>query len=136
MDYWLVKTEPDAFSYDDLARDRLATWDGVTNNWALQFLRRMKKGDRVLEYHTGDEKRVVGIAEVVKGPYPDPRAGDEKLTVVDLKPVRKLPRPVTLAAIRQDPRFADFELVKFSRLSVMPVSPQHWAWLLNMSATP
>lgn len=90
----------------------------------------------MLVYHTGDEKRVVGIAEVVKGPYPDPRAGDEKLTVVDLKPVRKLPRPVTLAAIRQDPRFADFELVKFSRLSVMPVSPRHWAWLLKMSATP
>ena len=133
MSYWLVKTEPGCYAYADLARDRRAVWDGVSNNWALQFLRQMKKGDQVFVYHTGDEKQIVGIAEVVKPPYPDPKENDEKLTVVDLKAVRSLARPVALATIKKDRRFKDFELVKFSRLAVMPVSEEVWEHLLAMS---
>lgn len=132
MNYWLVKTEPDCYAYADLVRDRRTVWDGVSNAWALSFLRQMKKGDRVFVYHTGKEKQIVGIAEVVKEPYPDPSAEDEKLVVVDLKAVKALPRPVTLAEIKKDKRFADFELVKFSRLSVMPVTPERWRALLEL----
>lgn len=136
MAYWLLKTEPGCFSYDDLVREKRAVWDGVTNNWALQFLRRMKKGDRAFIYHTGKEKRIVGMAEVMKSAYPDPTAGDEKIAVVDLKPAGKLDRPVGLTEIKKDPRFADFELVKFSRLAVMPVSEERWRRLLSMGCEP
>jgi predicted RNA-binding protein with PUA-like domain len=132
MNYWLVKTEPDCYAYADLVRDRRTVWDGVSNAWALSFLRQMKKGDRVFVYHTGKEKQIVGIAEVVKEPYPDPSGEDEKLVVVDLKAVKALPRPVTLAEIKKDKRFADFELVKFSRLSVMPVTPDRCRALLEL----
>jgi predicted RNA-binding protein with PUA-like domain len=133
MNYWLLKTEPEAYSYEDLARDGETVWDGVTNNLALKFLRQMKKGDQALIYHTGGEKSVVGVADITRDPYPDPAAGDEKLVVVDVRPARKLPRPVPLSEIKADARFADFELVRNSRLSVMPVSPARWKLLLSMA---
>lgn len=132
MNHWLVKTEPDCYSFADLVRDKRTVWDGVTNAWALQFVRQMKKGDRVLVYHTGKEKAIAGIAEVVASAYADPAQKDEKLAVVDLKPVKPLARPVTLADLKKDRRFADFELVKFSRLSVMPVSGERWETLLEL----
>ena len=132
MNHWLVKTEPECYAYADLVRDKKTAWDGITNNWALQFLRQMKKGDRVLVYHTGKEKAVVGVAEVVKAPYSDPKADDEKLAVVELKAVKALPHAVPLAQIKKDRHFADFELVKFSRLSVMPVSPERFEALLAL----
>ena len=132
MNYWLVKTEPDCYAFADLERDGRTVWDGITNAWALQFVRQMKKGDRVLIYHTGKEKAIVGVAEVVKAPYADPAGDDEKLAVVDLKCVRGLPQPVSLAAIKKDKRFGDFELVKFSRLGAMPVSADRYAALLAM----
>lgn len=131
---WLLKTEPSTYSFDQLERDGRTTWDGVRNPTALRHLRAIATGDEVLIYHTGDEKAVVGIAKVVKGAYPDPKAGDSRLVVVDLAPVRRLKAPVTLARVKADPAFADFALVRISRLSVMPVTAPQWKRLLALSA--
>jgi predicted RNA-binding protein with PUA-like domain len=130
---WLVKTEPAAYSFARLQADRRTVWDGVSNPLALKHLRAMAAGDEVLVYHTGDERAVVGVARVAGEPYPDPKAGDPKLTVVDLEPVRPLPRSVPLAAIKQDPAFAAFALVRMGRLSVMPVPAELWDRLLAMA---
>ena len=131
--YWIVKTEPSTYSYDDLASQKTAVWDGVKNNLALKHLREMKPGDQVLVYHTGDEKAVVGIAKAKGDAYPDPDDDTGRAHVVDLVPVKALPRPVTLAEIKADKRFADFALVRMSRLSVMPVSAEQWKWILAMA---
>jgi predicted RNA-binding protein with PUA-like domain len=133
MAYWLFKEEPEHYSIDQLFRDKRATWSGVKNNLALKHLRSIKKGGQVFYYHTGKEKAVVGVMEVVKGPYPDPKQDDERLVVVDVKPVRRLERPVTLAEIKGSKKFADFALVRISRLSVMPVTAQQWAEIERMS---
>src|SRR5271163_1847208 len=125
MAYWLFKEEPDHYSLDKLFRDKRTTWSGVENNLALKHLRSIKKGDQVFYYHTGKEKAVVGVMEVVKGPYPDPTQDDSRLVVVDVKPIRRLNRPVSLAEIKSNPKFADFALVRISRLSVMPVTDEH-----------
>lgn len=124
--YWLLKTEPSTYSYTDLERDGKAVWDGVTNPAALKNLRAMKKGDLAFIYHTGDEKQVVGIAEVPGNAYPDPKQNDPRLVVVDLKPQSRLARSVTLAEIKARKVFAQWELVRVARLSVMPVSVAHW----------
>ena len=129
---WLLKTEPGEYAYKDLVEAGRDIWDGVKNNLALKHMRTMQPGDRALIYHTGKERRIVGIAEVTSAPYPDPELDNEKLVVVDLEPREALPRPVTLAEIKKDDRFADFDLVRLSRLSVVPVSPQQWQWLLEM----
>lgn len=127
MATYLFKTEPDEFSWDDLVRDARAPWDGVANNAALIHLRACRPGDEVFIYHTGAERRIVGLARVVREPYEDPskpgvtRAGEPKFAVVDIEPIRPAPYPVTLAAIKADPQFAAFTLVTQSRLSVMPV---------------
>lgn len=128
--YWLLKTEPGTFGWADLVRDGRATWDGVRNPAALGHLRAMQSGDQAFVYHTGGEKAVVGICRVTSQPYPDPKASDPKLVVVDVEPVRPLPRPVSLATIKADPRFAGFALVRISRLSVMPVTPDQWKAIL------
>ena len=130
--HWIVKTEPSTYSYDDLARQKTAVWDGVKNNLALKYLRQMQPGDRVLVYHTGDEKAVVGVAQVVSQPYPDPKQNDPKLAVVDLKAESRLPRPVPLAEIKKDRAFADLGLVRVGRLSVMPASPDQFNRLLRL----
>jgi predicted RNA-binding protein with PUA-like domain len=127
MAYWLFKEEPDHYSLEDLFRDKRAVWAGIGNNTALMHLRSVQKGDRVLYYHTGKEKAVVGVMEIVKGPYPDPKRDDARFVVVDVKPVSRLTRPVSLAEIKANPKFADFALVRISRLSVMPVTNQQWA---------
>jgi len=132
MNHWIVKTEPSTYSYDDLARQKTAVWDGVKNNLALKHLREMQPGDRVLVYHTGDEKAVVGIAEVVSAPYPDPKQKDPKLTVVDLRAEGRLPRPVSLAEIKKDRAFADLALVRMGRLSVMPASAEQFDRLVKL----
>src|SRR6201986_5407651 len=106
MANWLFKEEPDHYSLDDLFRDKKTTWAGVENNLALKHLRSVQKGDHVLYYHTGKEKAVVGVMEVVKGPYQDPDQDEERLVVVDFKPLRRLDRPVTLAEIKANPKFA------------------------------
>ena len=130
--YWIVKTEPSTYSFDDLARQKTAVWDGVKNNLALKHLREMKPGDRVLVYHTGDEKAVVGVAEVVSLPYADPKQKDPRLTVVDLRADGRLPRAVSLAEIKKDRAFADLALVRIGRLSVMPVSADQFKRILKL----
>ena len=119
--YWLLKTEPSEFSYEDLQKIVKAVWDGVTNNLALKHLRSMKKGDLAFIYHTGDEKSIVGLAEIVTNPYQDPKGNDPKIVVVDIKPKREFSKKVTLAEIKAKKEFASFDLVRISRLSVMPV---------------
>jgi len=133
MPTWLMKTEPGTYSYDDLVKDGKAVWDGVSNPVALKHIRSMKKGDQVLVYHTGDEKSIVGIAEVTSEPYADPKAKDPRLAVINLKPVRKLTNPVSLAAVKAERVFKDFELVRISRLSVMPVPTNLWRYIMQMS---
>lgn len=130
--YWIVKTEPSTYSYDDLERQKTAVWDGVKNNLALKHLREMKPGDQVLVYHTGDEKAVVGLAEVASQPYPDPKQKDPKLTVVDLRAQGRLPQAVSLAEIKKDRAFADLALVRIGRLSVMPASADQFKRLLKL----
>jgi predicted RNA-binding protein with PUA-like domain len=119
---WLLKTEPSAYSYDDLEKEGRAVWDGVTNPVALKNLRAMKGGERVFIYHTGDEKAAVGRAEVVRAAYPDPKAKDPRLVVVDVKPAGRLKRPVSLGEIKAMPVFAESPLVKQGRLSVVPLT--------------
>lgn len=125
----LLKTEPGEYSFDDLVRDGRATWDGVTNAAALIVLRGVREGDEALIYHTGDEKAIVGLAKVTRGAFEDPRnpgvndKGEPKFAVVELRPVRAAPSPVTLAAIKADARFKEFALVKQGRLSAMLVPP-------------
>jgi predicted RNA-binding protein with PUA-like domain len=133
MNYWLLKGDPEEYSFDDLMKDGSAVWDGVTNNLALQNLRKMKKGDTILVYHTGDEKALVGLATATSNPYPDPKADNEKLVVIDIKPKKRLKRPVTLSEIKALPEFAEFQLVRLSRLSVMPVSVDEYKRLAELA---
>ncbi|NWF81272.1 MAG: EVE domain-containing protein [Chloroflexi bacterium] len=133
MRYWILKTEPEHYSYADLVRDGATVWDGVANSVALKHMREMQPGDQALIYHTGAERRAVGLAELTSAPYPDPQLGDPKLIVVDLRPLQPLPRPVELTAIKADPFFAEFALVRQGRLSVVPVTPEQWARLMAMA---
>ena len=130
---WLLKTEPSVYSYDDLERDRKTVWDGVSNNLALKHIRQVQKGDLALVYHTGDEKAIVGIAEVVSPAYADPKQNDPKFAVFELKPIRKLARAVGLAEVKANEKLKDFELVRMARLSVMPVSDTVWKTLMKMA---
>jgi predicted RNA-binding protein with PUA-like domain len=123
---WLLKTEPSDYSYDDLEREGRTVWDGVSNPAALRNLGAMRAGERVVIYHTGDEKAGVGLAEVVRAAYPDPRWPAGKRLVVDLKAVERLPRPVTLAEIKASPVFKDSPLVRQGRLSVVPLTAAQW----------
>jgi predicted RNA-binding protein with PUA-like domain len=133
MALWLFKEEPDAYSFADLERDGRAVWDGVTNNLALKHLRAVMPGDRVLYYHTGKEKAVVGEMRVVKGPHAAPEEPDGKGVVVEVEPVRRLARPVTLGVIKEDPALADWDLVRLPRLSVVPVSEAQWRRIEELS---
>jgi len=123
---WLLKTEPAEYSYDDLEREKRGRWDGVRNPVALGNLSAMRKGDRVLVYHTGGERAVVGTAEVVREAYPDPKAKNERLVVVDVEPRGRLARPVTLAEIKAMAEFAQSPLVRQGRLSVVPITAAQW----------
>jgi predicted RNA-binding protein with PUA-like domain len=130
---WLLKTEPTVYSYQDLERDQKTVWDGVSNNLALKHIRQMQKGDLALIYHTGEEKAIVGIAEVASAAYADPKQDDPKLAVFDLKPKRRLARTVGLAEVKANEKLNDFELVRMARLSVMPVSDAVWKILMKMA---
>jgi len=127
MTTYLLKTEPGDYAYDDLVGEKKTIWDGVKNNAALIHLRAMRTGDEALIYHTGNEKRIAGLAAVVSDPYKDPqhpgetRDGAPKFAVVDIKPVKAATKEATLADIKADPRFEGFDLVRQPRLSVMPV---------------
>jgi predicted RNA-binding protein with PUA-like domain len=132
MAYWLVKSEPDAFSWDQQVRNGVEPWTGVRNHTAKNNLKAMRKGDLAFFYHSNIGKEIVGIVEVAREAYPDPTAESGDWVCVDMKARKAIPQPVTLATIKGDPRFADLALVRLSRLSVAPVSDAHWAELLKL----
>ncbi|HLE35303.1 MAG TPA: EVE domain-containing protein [Nitrososphaerales archaeon] len=133
VSYWLLKEEPEHYSIDNLLQDGKTVWSGVRNNLALKHMRTMKKGDLAFYYHTGKEKAVVGIIKIVSDPYPDPEEDDPKLVAVDVVPVEKLKKLVTLTEIKSNSKFKNFELVRIPRLSVMPVSKTLWDEIIKMS---
>jgi predicted RNA-binding protein with PUA-like domain len=130
---FLVKEEPANYSYDEFVKDGRTTWSGVRNPVAQRHLRSIRKGDLVFYYHTGKERAVVGIAKAAGSAYQDPADKTGKAHVVDLTPVKKLARPVTLAEIKADTRFKTFDLTRLPRLSVMPVTEQQWTWIVKMA---
>jgi predicted RNA-binding protein with PUA-like domain len=129
---WLFKEEPTHYSFDELVADRKTVWSGVKNPLAQKHLHAVRKGDRIFYYHTGDEKAVVGVATALGDAYADPADKTGKAAVVDVAPVNKLKRPVTLAEIKADPAFKTFALVRISRLSVMPVTDAEWKRIEQM----
>jgi len=135
MNYWLVKSDPETYSFEDLLKDKSTSWDGIRNYAARNFLREMKKGDQVLVYHSGGESCVYGLAGVNKDPYNDPTAADETWQSVGLKAVKKLKQTVSLGIIKKDPALKDIMLVRISRLSVMPLTKKHFDRILELSGT-
>ena len=134
MNYWLIKSEPNTYSWDDFVKLKRDHWDGVRNYQARNNLQAMKKGDLALFYHSVNEKSVIGIAEVVKEFYPDPTTTDERWVVVDVVPKQKLKKPVTLAQIKSDDRLQEMVLVKNSRLSVQPVRKEEFDIVVAMGS--
>ncbi len=135
MNRWLFKTDPDTYSWNDLIKKPKEIWSGVHNPLALKHLRAVSPKDEILIYHTGKEKAVIGIAEAVSKSYPDPDEKDPKFAVVDIKAVKPLKRLVALSEIKANPKLKDWELVRFSRLSVMPVSDEQWREVLRLAGT-
>lgn len=133
MNYWLLKTEPTHYSYSDLEKDKKTVWDGVTSPGGLFQIKQAKKGDLAFIYHTGDEKQVVGIAEIISNPYPNKNAGNPKYFVFEIKPKQRLKNPVTLTGIKADKRFNDSRLVREQRLSVQPMPKGLWDIIIEMS---
>lgn len=133
MPYWLLKTEPDTYSWDDLVREGRTVWDGIANNAALLHMRKARRGDLALIYHTGDERRAMGIAEIVKAAYPDPKEGDAKLLVVDVEAREALARPVELAQVKSLAEFRGSPLVRQGRLSFVPLTAEQWRTILALS---
>ncbi len=131
MNYWLLKTEPSTFSWDDLVKDKKAIWDGVRNFQARNNLKAMKKGDFAFIYHSMDGKAVIGIAEITREYYPDPK--DKDWVAVDIKPIKKLKSPVELATVKKDKRLSNMVLVKNSRLSVQPVKNEEFDLVVGLS---
>ncbi len=130
--YWLVKSEPDSFSWDQQVVNGVEPWTGVRNHTAKNHLKSMKRGDRAFFYHSNVGKEIVGVVEVVREAYPDPTADSGDWVCVDMKAVAPMPRPVSLAEIKADPKLADIPLVRYSRLSVMPISHPHWNRICQM----
>ena len=133
MSYWLVKSEPDVYSWDQLEKDKQTCWSGVRNYAARIHLKGMKKGDAVLFYHSNEGMQIVGIAKVLKEFYQDPTTADDKWVAVDLKAVKKLKNPVMLSQIKSDKRLADMALVRLGRLSVQPVTEKEWKIIMEMA---
>jgi predicted RNA-binding protein with PUA-like domain len=133
MAYWLVKSEPSVYSWDQFEQDKQTFWDGVRNYAARNNLKAMKKGDEVLYYHSNEGLEIVGIAKVVKEFYQDPSTDDDKWVAVDLKPYKKLKHPVSLSAIKKDKRLANMALVRISQLSVQPVTDEEWAAVMELA---
>jgi predicted RNA-binding protein with PUA-like domain len=132
MQYWLVKSEPDSFSWDQQVANEVEPWTGVRNHTARQNLKARKLGERAFFYHSKQGKEIVGVVEVVREAYPDPTADKGPWICVDMKAVAPMPRPVTLVAVKADPKLADMALVRLSRLSVMPVSKPHWDYICRL----
>jgi predicted RNA-binding protein with PUA-like domain len=133
MSYWLVKSEPSAYSWDQLVKEKETCWSGVRNYAARINLRAMKKGDEVLFYHSNEGVEIVGIAKVSKEAYQDPTIDDDRWVAVDIKPVRKLKKPVPLDILKKDKRFADMDLVRLGRLSVQTVKPEEWEMVMKFA---
>lgn len=133
--YWLMKSEPYKYSWDDLVRDGRTYWDGVRNYEARNNLAAMEEGDLAFYYHSNKGKEVVGIAEIVRSSYPDPTAGDETWVVVDIVPVVPFEQPVSLATIKQDPKLSEIQLVRRGRLSVVPISPTEFRYVAKLGKT-
>jgi predicted RNA-binding protein with PUA-like domain len=133
MQYWLLKSEPDAYSWDHLVHDKRTHWNGVRNYQAAINLKAMKQGDRAFFYHSGEERRIVGVMEIVAEAYPDPSDETGRFVMVDVKAVEPVQTPVTLAAIKAEPKLADFKLVRQGRLSVVPVTAEEWRLLSKMA---
>ena len=136
MAYWLVKSEPHKYAWDDMVRDGRTIWDGVRNHTAAINLRTMKVGDRAFFYHSNEGKEIVGIVEIVREHYLDPKDPAQRFPAVDVAPVAPLKNPVTLATIKADPALADMQLVRQSRLSVAPVRDAEWAHIMAMAGDP
>jgi predicted RNA-binding protein with PUA-like domain len=131
MNYWLVKTEPETYSWDTLVKEKKGVWDGVRNFQARSNMKGMKKGDLVFVYHTGEEKSIVGIAKVAAEAYPEPK--DKDWVAVDLTPEKKLKKPVSLAQVKADKKLANMILVRASRLSVQPVKAEEFDYIVGLS---
>ena len=133
VNYWLVKQEPKSYNFSILKKDKNTVWDGVHNNLALKHINNMKKGDLILFYHSGDEKQVVGIIQVSSKPYSNPKETNERFVVVDVKYKKELQNPVTLSEMKKQKKFKNWELLRISRLSVMPVPKGIWNSIIKMS---
>ncbi len=133
MAYWLVKSEPSAYSWDQLVNEKQTCWSGVRNYAARINLRAMKKGEEVLFYHSNEGVEIVGIAKIAKEAYPDPTTDDDRWVAVDIKPVRKLKKPVPLEILKKDKRLANMDLVRLGRLSVQTVKPEEWEMVMVMA---
>jgi predicted RNA-binding protein with PUA-like domain len=133
MAYWLVKSEPSVYSWEQFGKDKETQWTGVRNYAARLHLRAMKKGDEVLFYHSNEGMEIVGIAKVAKEVYQDPTTDDERWVAVDLKPFKRLKHPVSLAQIKEEPRLKDMALVRLGRLSVQPVTDEEWKVVMAMA---
>lgn len=131
--YWLMKSEPDAYSWDDLVAEKEGTWDGVRNHRAANNLRAMKVGDEAFFYHSNVGREIVGIVKISKAGIADPTDPEGKWAAVKVKPVRKLKRPISLKEIKADPKLSDIELIKLSRLSVAVVTPKEWDYIVKKS---
>ncbi len=134
MAYWLVKSEPNSYSWEQFQKDGKTSWDGVRNYAARLHLKAMKKGDEVFFYHSNEGLEIVGIAKVIKAAYPDPTTKEEGWVVVDLKPVKSLKRPVTLKEIKEHKSLSDMALIRLGRLSVPPVKEEEWKAVMELSA--
>ncbi|KAB2881394.1 EVE domain-containing protein [bacterium] len=133
MSYWILKSEPTTYSFDNLVKDKKATWDGIRNPQALLHIRSMKKKDLAMIYHSNEGKCIVGLAEIISEPYPDPKLKEAKFAVIDLIPKYRLKKPVTLSEIKANPKLSELKLVRQSRLSVIPVPEAMWYELLKMA---
>jgi predicted RNA-binding protein with PUA-like domain len=136
VSYWLAKQEPEGprgYNFETLKKDKKTIWDGVHNNLALKHMREMKKGDLVLFYHTGDERQAVGIMEIISKPYPNPKEENKRFIVVDVKYKKSLKRPITLDEMKKQKEFKNWELIRISRLSVMPVPKHIWDTIIDIS---
>jgi len=133
MNYWLCKQEPSTYNMDLPQKEKTTAWDGVHNNLAIKHINSMKKGDQAFFYHSGDEKQIVGVMEITSNPYPNPKEKNPRFVVVDVKYKKRLENPVTLAQIKTNSKFKDWELLRISRLSVMPVPTQIWSEILKIS---
>lgn len=134
--YYLLKTEPTHYGWDDLDRDGSTVWDGVKNYTAQKYVREIFEGDLAFLYHTGKERQIVGVVRVTSDAYPDPNAETDDVFAFDLEPVERLDRPVTLAELRADPAFTGWDLLRLPRLSVMPVPPELWEKVLELGRQP